>query len=80
MRWGFFGPEFLKKNSAGQPDGSGLFTRDLLPGEEVIVTGTITIGPDMKTINAQRFFAGLEQGGVGFPGGQVGQKVITIGF
>ncbi len=80
LRWGFFGPEYLRKNSEGQPDGSGLFTRDLMPGEEVIVSGTITVGQDMKTINAQRFFAGLEQGGAGFPGGQVGQKVITIGF
>lgn len=68
VRWGFFPQKDIDNGRA------------LMPGEEVIVTGTITIGQDMKTINAQRFFAGLEQGGVGFPGGQVGQRVITIGF
>lgn len=68
LRWGFFSDSDLRNGRA------------LQPGEEVTVTGTITVGEDMSKINAQRFFFGLEQGGVGFPGGQVGQKTITIGF
>lgn len=79
-RWGFFGADYLKKNSNGQPDGSGTFSRDLLPGEQVVVTGTITIAQNLAQINSQRFFAALEQGGVGFPTGQVGQTNITIGY
>lgn len=72
LRWGFFGAKDMK------PDGT--FDRALMPGEEQTVTGTITISKNMAQINAQRFFAGLEQGGVGFPTGQVGQTNITIGF
>jgi hypothetical protein len=68
IRWGFFSDQDIKKG------------RELMPGEEVVVTGTITIGNSMKSINAQRFFAALEQGSVGFPTGQVGQTVITIGY
>jgi len=79
-RWGFFGADYLKKNSSGQPDGSGTFSRDLMPGEQVVVTGTITISQNLAQINSQRFFAALEQGGVGFPTGQVGQTNITIGY
>jgi len=82
LRWGFFDAKYLTTTTdgSGKPDGSGTFTRDLQPGEEVTVSGTITIGDDMKVVNAQRFFAGLEQGGVGFPTGQVGQVNVTIGF
>jgi hypothetical protein len=58
----------------------GTFARVLKPGEEVTVTGSIVLGANMKVLNAQRFFAALEQGGAGFPTGQVGQQNITISF
>lgn len=50
--------------------------RVLAPGESVTVDGTIKI-----LTTAQHtiiFYAGLEQGAVGFPGGQVGFKTITV--
>jgi len=57
----------------------GLFAdlnRLLLPGEEVVVEGQIRIleRPPSRTL---RFFAGVIQEGVGYPGGRVGDTVIT---
>jgi hypothetical protein len=52
--------------------------KDLLPGEEVTVTGTIQVNIDR--VSQVRFWAGVEQGGVGFPGGQVGLTPITVSY
>jgi hypothetical protein len=62
VRWGFF--EDL--------------TRTLLPGETVTVQGTITVLMSGTQQPQVTFWAGLEQGGVGFPVVQVGQTPITI--
>lgn len=53
--------------------------RVLQPGEEVTITGSITM---LETPNSHEltFWAGVIQEGVGFPGGQVGHTKVTIGF
>jgi hypothetical protein len=53
-------------------------TRQLMPGESATIQGTITVL--VKTQHSQVFYAGLAQEGVGFPGGQVGSKIVTISF
>ena len=53
-------------------------TRELLPGESATIQGAITVL--VKTQHEQVFYAGLAQEGVGFPGGQVGSKIVTISF
>lgn len=68
VRWGFF----------ADPSGKVIPDRQLLPGETVTIDGTITVVD--QTQHSQVFYAGLEQGGVGFPGGQVGFKQVTISF
>lgn len=59
----------------------GFFTdlnQKLAPGETVTLGGTIKI---LTTANhTMTFYAGLEQGAVGFPGGQVGFTNITVSF
>ncbi len=52
--------------------------RQLMPGESVTIQGAIQVLT--RTQYSQVFYAGIEQGGVGFPGGQVGTKQITISF
>jgi hypothetical protein len=57
----------------------GLFkdlSQVLKPGEETTITGTIDIL--IKEVDEVRFWAGVEEGGKGFPGGQVGQTYIRI--
>lgn len=49
----------------------------LAPGQESTITGTIKLLPRTPEV---RFWASVEQGGVGFPGGEVGQTVIRIGY
>ncbi len=71
LRWGFW---------TDGMNADGTFTRALQPNEEVTVTGQIVLGQNMKILNAQRFFAALEQGGAGFPTGQVGQTNVTISY
>jgi hypothetical protein len=68
VRWGFF-PETDPTKPV--PD------RALMPGESVTIDGTITVlvNTPNRTIS---FWAGLEQGGVGFPTVQVGQTTITV--
>lgn len=61
IRWGLFADE----------------NRALLPGEETVVTGTITVLPRTREL---RFWAAIEQGGVGFPGGEVGLKTIIVDY
>jgi hypothetical protein len=70
VRWGFFAPTDATLTS---PE------RQLMPGESVTIDGTITVlfKTQQSTVI---FFAGLEQGGVGFPGGQVGQTKITVSY
>lgn len=51
-------------------------SRVLAPGESVTVDGTIKILTTAQ--HSIIFYAGLEQGAVGFPGGQVGFKTITV--
>jgi hypothetical protein len=48
----------------------------LKPGEEKTITGTIEVL--IKEVDEVRFWAGVEEGGKGFPGGQVGQTFIRI--
>jgi len=48
----------------------------LKPGEETIITGSIKVL--ISEVDEVRFWAGVEQGGKGFPGGQVGQTYIRI--
>ncbi len=48
----------------------------LKPGEETIITGSIKVL--ISEVDEVRFWAGVEQGGKGFPGGQVGQTFIRI--
>jgi hypothetical protein len=52
--------------------------QQLQPGESTTIDGSIQIL--IRTQNTQVFYAGLEQGGVGFPGGQVGLTQVTISF
>jgi hypothetical protein len=52
--------------------------RQLQPGESATIAGSIQIL--IRTQNTQVFYAGLERGGVGFPGGQVGLTQVTISF
>jgi hypothetical protein len=52
--------------------------RQLAPGESATIEGSIQIL--IRTQHSQVFYAGLEQGGIGFPGGQVGFKQVTISF
>jgi hypothetical protein len=61
IRWGLFADE----------------NRQLMPGEETTVTGTITVLPRTREL---RFWASVEQGGVGFPGGEVGLKTIIVDY
>lgn len=59
----------------------GFFPDDktmLQPGDSVTITGTIHVL--IKTQHEQVFYAGLEQGGVGFPVAQVGLTRVTISF
>ncbi len=51
---------------------------DLAPGEETTITGTIQVNIDR--VQVVRFWAGVEQGGVGFPGGQVGITQVTVSY
>ncbi|MBI2941346.1 MAG: hypothetical protein HYY04_13000 [Chloroflexi bacterium] len=52
--------------------------RELLPGEEATIEGTIDV---LESSNHEIWFwASVVQEGVGFPGGQVGHRRITIGF
>lgn len=69
-------------NTAGSPYPIrwGLFEdldRELLPGEEAVITGTITVLPRQREF---RIWAAVEQGGVGFPGGEVGLRTIIINY
>jgi hypothetical protein len=69
-------------NTAGSPYPIrwGLFEdvdRELLPGEEAVITGTITVLPRQREF---RVWAAVEQGGVGFPGGEVGLKTIIVNY
>ncbi|MFN8532297.1 MAG: hypothetical protein U0556_01955 [Dehalococcoidia bacterium] len=69
-------------NTAGSPYPIrwGLFEdvdRELLPGEEAVITGTITVLPRQREF---RVWAAVEQGGVGFPGGEVGLKTIIVDY
>jgi hypothetical protein len=69
-------------NTAGSPYPVrwGLFQdvdRELLPGEEAVITGTITVLPRQREF---RVWAAVEQGGVGFPGGEVGLRTIIINY
>jgi hypothetical protein len=52
--------------------------KDLAPGEEATITGTIQVNIDR--VQVVRFWAGVEQGGVGFPGGQVGITQVTVSY
>ena len=52
--------------------------RDLAPGEETTIKGTIQVNIDR--VQVVRFWAGVEQGGVGFPGGQVGITQVTVSY
>ncbi|MBI3978863.1 MAG: hypothetical protein HY331_11820 [Chloroflexi bacterium] len=52
--------------------------RPLLPGEEVVITGTIQVRLDETT--DLEFWAGVEQGGVGFPGGEKGRQKIRVSY
>ncbi|MBX6770551.1 MAG: hypothetical protein IRY83_02390 [Chloroflexi bacterium] len=74
IRWGFFGRD------AVDPQNPALFTRSLKPGEEITVEGDIIVDDTMKFQRNQVFWAALEQGGVGFPSGPVGQTPITISY
>jgi hypothetical protein len=59
----------------------GFFADDnklLMPGDTATITGTIRV--QIKTQHEQVFYAGLEQGGVGFPVAQVGLTRVTISF
>jgi hypothetical protein len=49
-----------------------------MPGEEATILGTIQVNIDRQSV--VRFWAGVEQGGVGFPGGQVGLTQIRVSF
>lgn len=51
--------------------------KDLAPGEEAIVTGTIQI---LSRTPELRFWASVEQSGVGFPGGDVGIQRIRVSY
>jgi len=52
--------------------------KTLQPGEETTITGTIQI---LQTGRPEMYiWAGIEQGGVGFPGGQQGLTKITISY
>ncbi|MCS7001742.1 MAG: hypothetical protein NZ518_02725 [Dehalococcoidia bacterium] len=52
-------------------------SRLLQPGEEVVVTGTIKLLPRQREL---RIWAAIEEGGRGFPGGDVGMTTITIAY
>ncbi|HEX5414193.1 MAG TPA: hypothetical protein VFZ25_00910 [Chloroflexota bacterium] len=52
--------------------------QELKPGESVTVGGPIKIL--MTAQNTVTFWASLEQGGLGFPGGQVGLTTITVSY
>jgi hypothetical protein len=52
--------------------------KSLMPGEEATILGTIQVNIDRQSV--VRFWAGVEQGGVGFPGGQVGLTQIRVSF
>jgi len=52
--------------------------KDLLPGEEAVITGTIRVDIDKQS--QVRFWASVVQEGVGFPGGDVGQTFITVSY
>ena len=57
----------------------GLFTDSkqvLKPGEETTITGSIKVL--ISEVDEVRFWAGVEEGGTGFPGGQVAQTFIRI--
>ncbi|MBI2865687.1 MAG: hypothetical protein HYX94_14155 [Chloroflexi bacterium] len=51
--------------------------KDLAPGEEATVTGTIKI---LSRTPELRFWASVEQSGVGFPGGDVGIQNVRVGY
>lgn len=52
--------------------------QELKPGESVTVGGPIKVL--MTAQSSVNFWAGLEQGGLGFPGGQVGFTTITVSY
>ena len=54
------------------------FGKDLAPGEEATITGTIQVLIDQT--REVYFWASAVQEGVGFPGGQVGQQRIIISY
>ncbi|MER3398073.1 MAG: hypothetical protein C4316_05960 [Chloroflexota bacterium] len=49
----------------------------LQPGEEVVVTGTIQINLRIREVT---LWAGIEQGGVGFPVGQFKPQVVRVNY
>ena len=54
------------------------FERELLPGEEAIITGQIQV---MESSTRElTFYASVVQEGVGFPGGQVGHTRVKVSF
>ncbi|MDO8671559.1 MAG: hypothetical protein Q7O66_09040 [Dehalococcoidia bacterium] len=51
--------------------------KDLAPGEEATIAGTIKV---LSRTPELRFWAAVEQSGVGFPGGDVGIQTIRVGY
>ncbi|MCL4458614.1 MAG: hypothetical protein M1136_05225 [Chloroflexi bacterium] len=52
--------------------------KTLAPGEEATITGTIKVL--QRGVREMYFWAAVEQGGVGFPGGRVGQTKIVVSY
>lgn len=52
--------------------------RDLAPGEEAVITGTVQVL--VRETREVNFWAGVIQEGVGFPGGQVGLRRIIVSY
>jgi hypothetical protein len=77
IRWGLF-PEDTRVLAPGEERKE----RVLAPGEEAVVEGQIRIETTMgATGNRQRrFYAGIIQEGVGYPGGRVAPTVITLSY
>jgi len=53
------------------------FGKDLAPGEEVTITGSITI---LQNEREMSFYAGVIQEGIGFPADRLGRTLIEVGL
>lgn len=53
------------------------FGKDLAPGEEATITGSITI---LQKEREMWFYAGVIQEGIGFPADQLGRTLVEVGF